>query len=242
MTLPDTAQMVPAPSSHLSGADICERQPAKNMSNIKIYFFLKVLKWIDSWRVVRSSCDILLCQRSSGVTVKTPCVVLSYCPGQTLEDCHRTADASTSYVTLNTLAERLRDRKPKKPAKLHWESRSLISHIAPYFEISAQTLSFMSSSACLRCWFFFFCHEILYTNAKRNRSIKTGNIIITWVRKTTMSKVTSTPTTTTSSRYSMQARVYSPIVKWSFFQIHTVNLRHLTRCIAFLLNNLPAFK
>lgn len=90
-SLPDTAQMVPAPSSHLSGADICEHQPAKNMSNIKIYI-LKVLKWSDSWRVIWSSCDILLCQHSSGVNVKMPCVVFSYCPGQTLEDCHHTTD------------------------------------------------------------------------------------------------------------------------------------------------------
>lgn len=78
-SLPDTAQMVPAPSSHLSGADICEHQPAKNMSNIKIYIFPKVLNWPPS--------DILLCpaliwcQRENAMFM-----------GQTLEHGHHTTD------------------------------------------------------------------------------------------------------------------------------------------------------
>lgn len=120
----------------------------------------------DSWRVIWSSCDILLCQRSCGVNVKN--VVCCFLIAR---DRHWKT-ATTRLTRKQVISHRTHsasDREPSKTAKLHLECGSLISHIAPYFEISAQTLSFVSSPACLHCWFFFFCHDILCTNATHNR-------------------------------------------------------------------------
>lgn len=82
----------------------------------------------------------------------------------------------------HVLKDSASDKEPRKPAKLHLECRALISHIAPYFEISAQTL-FMSSSACLHCWFFFFCHSVhigntqqINKNRKYHLSKKNNNV------------------------------------------------------------------
>lgn len=55
LSLHDTAQMVPAPSSHLSSVDICELQPAKNKPNVKIS--KNILKWKDGWRVIWTNCS-----------------------------------------------------------------------------------------------------------------------------------------------------------------------------------------
>lgn len=60
LSLHDTAQMVPAPSSHLSSADICEHQPAKNQSNVKN--MINIQRWRDGWGVIWSGCERLSCQ------------------------------------------------------------------------------------------------------------------------------------------------------------------------------------
>lgn len=118
----------------------------------------------DSWRVIWSSCDILLCQRSCGVNVKNVVCCVFLLPGT---DTGRLPPHDWHVNKLFHIEHTppVTENPAKQP---NCRCRSLISHIAP-FKISAQTLWFMSSSACLHCWFFFFSHDILCTNATHNR-------------------------------------------------------------------------